>query len=221
MTNFVRIHALTHYPRTLIHESLEPYDDRMEYEGLSEKFHKFLTRASNCRSIFDTQASSSFKTKRQIILLEDLPNILHPPTQRAFHESLQTLVSNTSPNIVPVVIVVSDAGVRGETGDDASASVGTWKAGARETVDFRSVIPPALWSSPYVTNISYVLFHQLTYMRMVHSCSSSQVQPYRAHAHETCTTVPPHYTFYQVFCTLKLCAAVEGDARPHRRVIEW
>ena len=54
----------------------------------------------------------------------------------------------------PVVLVLSDAGVRGEGGDDASAAVG--RSGAREAVDFRAVVPRELWSSPYVTQIAYV-----------------------------------------------------------------
>lgn len=138
----------------------DPYDEPTEYEGLSEKFHKFLTRAASCRSIFGPQSTSSTPappSKRHIILLEDLPNILHAPTQQAFHASLEALVAGSAPAIAPVVLVISDAGVRGETGDDASASVAPWRGGAREAVDFRSVIPPSLWHSPFVTQISSVV----------------------------------------------------------------
>ena len=166
MITLVRMHTLNVWITSLA-LLLDSSDERVEYEGLSEKFHKFLTRATSCRSIFDSHASTS-KTKRQIILLEDLPNILHPPTQRAFHESLQALISSAETAVVPVVIIVSDAGVRGETGDDASASVSAWKGGAKETVDLRTVIPPALWNSPYVTNFSYAPPPRLAYTHRLH-----------------------------------------------------
>ena len=129
----------------------------MEYEGLSEKFHKFLTRSANYRSIFDAPSSSSSSAqKKQVILLEDLPNILHPATQRAFHDSLQAFVSSASSAVAPLVVIVSDAGVRGETGDDASAQVASLRANTKEAVDLRTVFPPELHGSPFVTTITYV-----------------------------------------------------------------
>ena len=54
----------------------------------------------------------------------------------------------------PIVIIVSDAGVRGETGDDASSTVHAWRG--KEAMDIRTVIPPSLLRSPFVVNITYV-----------------------------------------------------------------
>jgi cell cycle checkpoint protein len=151
----------------------------MDQEALFTKFQAFLTRASSCQSIFSpspavqlpTPSSSSSQSpsqptptkppkhiltpspKRHIILLEDLPNILHPHTQSQFHAALQGLVDSPAVDIVPVVIIVSDAGVRGEVGDDERIAGGRW---GKEVVDIRSVLPAGLLGSAYVTQIGYV-----------------------------------------------------------------
>ncbi|KAF8908184.1 Rad17 cell cycle checkpoint protein-domain-containing protein [Gymnopilus junonius] len=151
-----------------------------DYEGLFTKFEAFLTRASTCQSIFDHPAansnsipSSSTQTQtskpqqqqhRRIILLEDLPNILHPPTQTKFHDALTALVSAppSSPP-VPLVIIVSDAGMRGEMGDDgergagAGTEIGTgsWRGSRDKVMDVRSVLPRSLVGGPYVTEIGF------------------------------------------------------------------
>ncbi|EIW56046.1 Rad17-domain-containing protein [Trametes versicolor FP-101664 SS1] len=157
----------------------------VEYEGLSEKFSGFLTRASSCRSIFsstpDAQplsqaapssqlppSSSSSTTlhtpsppKRQLILLEDLPNILHPPTQAAFHTALESFTSSPEAGVAPLVIIISDAGVRGENPEDEGQR---WKSRTKETMDVRNVLSPNLLHSPYVTQISFNPIAS-TYMR--------------------------------------------------------
>jgi len=161
----------------------------MDQEALFTKFQAFLTRASSCRSIFSPSLAAQQPTpssslsqsqstptkppkpplsanpnppthKRHIILLEDLPNILHPHTQSQFHAALQALVDSpvvADTSLVPVVIIVSDAGVRGEVVDERLMSDGT--AGGRwgkEVVDIRSVLPAGLLGSAYVTQIGYV-----------------------------------------------------------------
>lgn len=149
----------------------------MEYEGLSEKFHKFLTRAAQCTPLFppapvasSSQPSSSLSSDRapsrrkQIILLEDLPNVLHPATQRSFHASLESLISSSPlANNTPIVIILSSTGVRGENPEDDSGR--SWRA--KDSVDIRMAIPPALLGGPYVTHISYVV--SFGYIRAVHS----------------------------------------------------
>lgn len=139
-------------------------DSGMEYEGLSDKFHNFLTRATSSSSIFDSSsrpAPSASASQgppsshgRRVVLLEDLPNVLHPPTQAAFHSSLQSLVAQ--PASAPVVIIASDAGVRGE-GDSDGFSTQSWKGKTREVVDVRTVLPASLMHSAYVAQISCVL----------------------------------------------------------------
>ncbi|KAI0689660.1 Rad17 cell cycle checkpoint protein-domain-containing protein [Cytidiella melzeri] len=157
----------------------EEHDDRgdgIEYEGLSDKFHAFLSRAANSNSIFastsisktsarphelsqhpsslPSQRSTTKYQSRRVVLLEDLPNILHPPTQAAFQSSLQSLVVGGSTSS-PVVIIISDAGVRGESSVDGISAPQTWKGKAREVIDVRTVLPPSLLNSPYVTQISF------------------------------------------------------------------
>ena len=146
-------------------------EDRLEYEGLSDKFRTFFTRATSCNSIFGPSSQttgpssqSSRKavpsssqpayTKRQIILLEDLPNILHAGTKEAFHSVLKNLIkdSEVMPSC-PVVIIISDAGLRGEDAEDVFAAP-TWKGKGREAVDIRSVLPSSVLVSNYVTQIS-------------------------------------------------------------------
>jgi cell cycle checkpoint protein len=80
---------------------------------LAQKFHRFITRASACPAL------STPHHARRVILLEDLPNILHQPTQHAFHIALDSIIASPSSSLTLVVIIVSDAGVRGEDPDDA------------------------------------------------------------------------------------------------------
>lgn len=146
----------------------------LDQEALFTKFQAFLTRASSCQSIFSSasttaasQSSSSStssslprKPPRKVILLEDLPNILHPKIQDHFHMSLQSLVDSDLPRAAPVVIIVSDAGVRGEAMDERISAGGTGGAGSSgkdsDVIDIRSVLPSGLLRSVYVTQIGCV-----------------------------------------------------------------
>ncbi|KAJ6475701.1 Rad17 cell cycle checkpoint protein-domain-containing protein [Mycena vitilis] len=136
-------------------------------ESLFSKFEAFLTRASTCQSIFadterdpklaSSQSSSSTRTsarKRQIILLEDLPNILHAKTQTQFHAALQSIVTSPAVDPVPIVIIVSDAGIRGEASDERLAS-GSWGKDRDGVLDIRTVLSKDLLHGPYVTQIGF------------------------------------------------------------------
>ena len=141
-------------------------------ESLFDKFQAFLTRAMTCNSIFghrsttqghsQTQSSSQRSTKCQLVLLEDLPNLLHQPTQVRFQAALRSLCIPTSnlsePPGPPIVIIVSDSGLRGEQSNDD-----TWDGGSngrrwdkKEVLDIRNVLGPELLTSAYVTCIGYV-----------------------------------------------------------------
>lgn len=150
----------------------------LDTETLFDKFQAFLTRAMTCNSIFGhcditqrgraeslVQTSTLRSSKRQLILLEDLPNLLHQPTQVRFQAALRSLcipASNLSePPGPPIVIVVSDSGLRAEQPDDD-----TWGGGSngrrwdkKEVLDIRNVLGPELLTSPYVTRIGYVHRH--------------------------------------------------------------
>ncbi|KAF8218236.1 Rad17 cell cycle checkpoint protein-domain-containing protein [Mycena galopus ATCC 62051] len=149
-------------------------------ESLFSKFEAFLTRASTCQPIFSaaatatttdtdrlslssssspSQSSSSPTTrpaarKRQIILLEDLPNILHANTQARFHAALHALVTSPAPNPVPIVIIVSDTGTRGEASDERMAG-GAWGRDRDGVLDIRTVLSKDLLNGPYVTQIGF------------------------------------------------------------------
>lgn len=64
------------------------------------QFEQFLERASSCSNV-----SSSTK-KRHLILLEDLPNILHYGTRERFH-SLLTALLDTPPTSPPGKIILA------------------------------------------------------------------------------------------------------------------
>ncbi|KAJ7856757.1 Rad17 cell cycle checkpoint protein-domain-containing protein [Mycena olivaceomarginata] len=156
------------------------YNYNSDQENPFSKFEAFLTRASTCQSIFtDTERDpglssssssppsqssrssstptrpSATKRKRQIILLEDLPNILHAGTQARFHAALHALVAS-SPLLtpVPIVIIVSDAGVRGEASDERLAN-GAWGRDKDGVLDIRTVLSKELLHGPYVTQIGF------------------------------------------------------------------
>lgn len=97
------------------------------------------------------QSSIAPDRKRHVILLEDLPNILHPGTQASFHSAIEEFVSLPATSVAPLVIIVSDAGLRGE---DVENDGGSWRRG-KEAVDVRNVLPPSLINSPYVTQVRF------------------------------------------------------------------
>ncbi|KAI6029595.1 Rad17 cell cycle checkpoint protein-domain-containing protein [Pisolithus microcarpus] len=90
-------------------EDLDGYDYALDL-ALEAIFDKFQTITAGCPQ------------KRQVVLLEDLPNLLHAPTQARFKAVLESLcVTNSSSTPgPPVVIVISDAGLRAEQPDDES-----------------------------------------------------------------------------------------------------
>ncbi|KAJ3513531.1 hypothetical protein NLJ89_g2894 [Agrocybe chaxingu] len=132
-------------------------DSNMDYESLFAKFEAFLTRASSCQNVFASSSKSAVgATKRRVILLEDLPNILHQKTQAQLHEALNALVASPPSNPpVPVVIVISDAGMRGEAGDERLADGLGWGREKNQVVDVRTVLPKDLLGGPYVTEIGF------------------------------------------------------------------
>jgi cell cycle checkpoint protein len=83
------------------------------------------------------------------VLIEDLPNILHPAVRTRFHDALQTHVERAS-DVAPVAIVVSAAGVRAEGDSDGSRVRDLF-------MDARTVVPPGL-SAVLVSEIRFAVF---------------------------------------------------------------
>ena len=116
-----------------------------------DKFQAFLTRASTSRSVFG--GSSSRPSARQVILLEDLPNILHADSREKFHDALRLFVQrqiSQNGEYVPLVIIMSDVGVRGELEDTGGSNS---FRGRREVLEIRTALPADLLSAPHVTQI--------------------------------------------------------------------
>jgi cell cycle checkpoint protein len=119
---------------------------------LFEKFEAFLARASSCQNLFTAPSQSTTKARRQVILLEDLPNILHNDTKSRFHAAVQSLINTSGDCPVPLVFVISDSGLRGEASDERHAA-GSWGKDRDGILDIRTVIPASLLHGPYVTQI--------------------------------------------------------------------
>lgn len=128
-------------------DGLGDYDE----DSAFTKFESFMARASSCNNLF---ASTSQISRRQFMLLEDLPNILHADTKDRFHNLLRSLVLQKDIKPVPVVIVISDNGMRGEAVDERTTA-GGWGGDKSTAIDVRTVLPSDLLHGQYVTQIRY------------------------------------------------------------------
>ncbi|KIK63965.1 hypothetical protein GYMLUDRAFT_40178 [Collybiopsis luxurians FD-317 M1] len=134
------------------------------------KFQLFLERASKCQSVFTSSTTISgngssplsppprstptSSSNHRIILLEELPNILHSNTRSQFHDVIRSLLETNDPSPVPIVIVLSDSGIRGEAGDERLAS-GSWGRDQDGAVDIRTLLPKDVLQGPYVHEIRF------------------------------------------------------------------
>ncbi|KAJ3725037.1 Rad17 cell cycle checkpoint protein-domain-containing protein [Lentinula guzmanii] len=129
------------------------------------KFRLFLERASKCQNVFKTSStplspyssssSSLNPTQTQrIILLEDLPNILHASIRSQFQDVIRSLIENADPDPVPIIIIVSDSGMRGEAGDERLVN-GAWGHDDEGAFDIRSLLPKDVLHGPYVEEIKF------------------------------------------------------------------
>ncbi|KAG8780101.1 Cell cycle checkpoint protein rad17 [Ceratobasidium sp. 428] len=135
-----------------------------DYESAMTKLVAFLDRAGSYSSLTLSntipQPSSSTSTsdttaikKQKILLLEDLPSLSHPRVKSTFHAALvrlaETFSSSPHQTSPPLVIIISDAGLRA---DESGPSYSYEKT---DVLDVRSVLPPALQSSHYVTQVKF------------------------------------------------------------------
>ena len=141
--------------------------DHDSYETLMAKFETFFNRASNCQNFLDqshplsTQIDSSSSSRgsrntagRRIVLLEDLPNVLHSGTQARFHAILRAYAETLpSERPAPVVIIISDAQTVGEANDERVAQGRYRNSDGEGVMDIRTVLPRDLIAGPYVTSI--------------------------------------------------------------------
>jgi cell cycle checkpoint protein len=145
-------------------EEYAGFDD--SYEAVFSKFEGFISRAASCGTVFGTETDSQSRSsqqavassstpKRRLILLEDLPNILHAETRSRFHELLKSLLDSPPAVPVPVVIIVSDSGLRGEASDELMMT-GAWSKDNDSVVDIRAVLGKDLLHGHFVTQIRSV-----------------------------------------------------------------
>jgi hypothetical protein len=106
-----------------------------------DSFTNFLMRAGAYTSIFTF-------TRRKLVLVEDLPNILHPAVRSRFHDALRAHVERAW-DVTPLVLVISDAGVSAEGGSNSGR-------GRDLAIDARTVIPPEMSSTSLFTEIRFV-----------------------------------------------------------------
>ncbi|CAE6394476.1 unnamed protein product [Rhizoctonia solani] len=140
-----------------------------DYESATTKLVSFLERAGAYESlslsaisnmISGSTSSSDHKqpeSKHKILLLEDFPSLSHPRVRSAFHAALVRFAEATPPSSTtisslsypPLVLVISDAGLRA---DDTSPYSSSSKD---DVLDIRTVLPSALLGSHYVTQIKF------------------------------------------------------------------
>jgi hypothetical protein len=111
------------------------------------------------------------------VLVEDLPNILHPTVRARFHDALRAHVERAS-DVAPVVLVVSDAGVRVEGDSNGSRDRDL-------VVDARAVVPPGL-SASLVSEIRSVVVRQCHTCFFFEADRCAQIQCDRSYATHFC-----------------------------------
>lgn len=116
-----------------------------DYESFPVKFGSFMSRAANFSPLMsEPQIPGS---QNHIILLEDLPNLSYAPTLQAFHAAL---INHIETSDIPVVIIVSNAGIRGQTKDEEG-----WSSRQSTVPTAFNILPPALRGGPFVTQVEF------------------------------------------------------------------
>ncbi|KAH9996697.1 Rad17 cell cycle checkpoint protein-domain-containing protein [Russula compacta] len=105
------------------------FSDEPSTSGNPDAFATFLARAGAYTSVFTS-------ARRKLVLVEDLPNILHPAVRSRFHDALRAHVE-CARDVAPLVVVVSDTGVRAEEASNSGR-------GRDLVIDARTVVPPGL-----------------------------------------------------------------------------
>ena len=87
------------------------------------------------------QSKPSFSpSSRRVILLEDLPNISHPPTRSSFNMALDAFLHQSGNQNIPLILIVSENIPRlDEWGAEGSGN--NYKDRIDATLTVRSLIP--------------------------------------------------------------------------------
>jgi len=111
---------------------------------------------------------SSSDEANQVVLLEDLPNLSHGPSLQNFQAAILHYLEG--PPGAPLVIIVSDSGTRGESKDESSWS-------RSDSIDIRTILPPAILHSAYVTQIVYGILKDWFYATSSFYSSFNPIAP--------------------------------------------
>ncbi|KAJ2694537.1 RFC checkpoint protein Rad17 [Coemansia sp. IMI 209128] len=150
--------------------AVSEHDSDGDEVGVVRQFEQFLAQAERYSGLAlrpsserDSQPTSSLGQKRQIILVDDLPNISHRDTRDSFRDALVRFSGVPAQQSFPMVIVVTesitsqqafgDEGAGGmgrrfrETDRAANSDIAVWSA-----VD---VIPSAVYNSRFCQSIKF------------------------------------------------------------------
>ncbi|KAF8483310.1 Rad17-domain-containing protein [Russula ochroleuca] len=116
------------------------FSDEPSTSDTPDAFSTFLMRTGAYTSVFTF-------TRRKLVLVEDLPNILHPAVRSRFHDALRAHVE-CARDVAPLVLVISDAGVSVEGGSNGGR-------GRDLVIDVRTIVPPGLSSTSPFTEIRF------------------------------------------------------------------
>ncbi|KZT52615.1 Rad17-domain-containing protein [Calocera cornea HHB12733] len=122
-----------------------------DQETLSDKFSNFLSHISEIPQQLDmvrqsSEAATLSSTPRHtVVLLEDLPNLLHSGTKEAFQLDVEDFI--TTPGSPPLLLIVSESGRRGMEPESFHRDM-TW--------DIRSILGSRLLQNPSVAEIQCI-----------------------------------------------------------------
>ena len=117
--------------------------------GPSRQFASYLGKAATYKPLsFNGESNAPSK---QLILVEDLPNVLETRTREATHQALRAHCLSSQTQNTPLVIIISDSGTRGTGGnaDDAALSLN------RDVIDARLVVPSDILDGPYCQTLHF------------------------------------------------------------------
>ena len=138
-------------------------------DSLADTFRTFLTRATALRPLLANAVSRSSSTEaNQVVLVEDLPNLSHGPSLQSFQAAILQYLEG-SPG-APLVIIVSDSGMRGEGKDESSWS-------RSDSINIRTILPPAILNSAYVTHVVYGISKNYLYATSSSHSSFNPIAP--------------------------------------------
>ncbi|WFD34198.1 RFC checkpoint protein Rad17 [Malassezia cuniculi] len=121
------------------------FADGSERISHAERFEEFLRRATR----FAALPLGGAKSRRRVVLVEDLPNISHGPTLTIFARALEHYVVHAARTPqVAVVLVISDAVPPVDSTDG-------WLQRREAALDIRTAVPPAVRRHPAFTEIRF------------------------------------------------------------------